>query len=361
MHVPFVNLRAQYDQVGAGVFAGIAELIKECRCIQGDALEQFEGEFAAYIGAKYAVGVGCGLDALTIALMCLDIGPGDEAIVPVNTFIATALAVSRVGATPVFIDCDATYNMDIGQLGSKITTRTRAVIPVHLTGKPVDMDGLYNVLEGREISVIEDAAQAHGAWAGDKVCGSIGEAGCFSFYPSKNLGCCGDGGMLVTSISSIAERARAYRNYGETSKYFSVVKGVNSCLDPIQAMILSAKLPYLSEWNGWRYRLAFEYREMLDGVVRFAEDGPHESVYHLMPIFTERRDELREYLKECGVETGIHYPTLIHQQPAYREHAHESYPVAERMSSEELSLPMSTHTSLEQADYVCECIKEFFQ
>ena len=247
--------------------------------------------------------------------------------------------------------------MDVRQLGSKITPRTKAVIPVHLTGKAVDMGKLYEVLDGREdgrtIPVVEDAAQAHGAWCGNRMCGTAGIIGCFSFYPSKNLGCCGDGGMLVTSISSIAERAHAYRNYGEASKYFHVVKGVNSCLDPVQAKILSAKLPFLSQWNEWRYRLAHEYRASLDGLgdIWFLEEGPDESVYHLMPVFTSKRDELQVYLAERGVDTRVHYPMPIHKQPAYTENRHESYPVAERMCSQELSLPMSAHTSLEDVQY----------
>ena len=329
-------------------------------------MEAFETKFATFVETEHAVGVGSGLDALRLGLLALDIGRGDEVIVPANSYIATALAVSEVGADVVLVDCDPdTYNIDPAAARAAVTSRTRAMIPVHFTGQPADMGPLLELAEQFELEVVEDAAQAHGArWRG-RACGSLGKLACFSFYPGKNLGAYGDGGMVTTGDGDVAERLRRVRNYGERRKYEHVVKGVNSRLDGLQAAFLSVKLRHLERWNASRARHADMYRAELDGVgdiafQRVAHDATH--IYHLFMIRTAQREALREFLTESGIQTGIHYPVPIHLQEAYAELGlgAGAFPNAEVLARETLSLPMYPELTSSQIATVTRIVREFF-
>ena len=363
--VPFVNLQAQYQALAAEIRAAVDEVLTDCNFILGRQVHEFEQAFAAQVGVAHAIGVSSGLDALRIALAALDIGPGDEVIVPANTYIATALAVSSMGARVVLVDCDAsTYNLDPAKLERAITSRTRVVIPVHLTGQPADMGPILEIAERRGLQVLEDAAQAHGARYRGQTCGSMGIAGCFSFYPAKNLGAAGDGGMIVTQNGKLAQRARKLCNYGEVVKYEHAEKGFNARLDTIHAAILQVKLPHLDGWNQKRAQNAQRYRHKLAkipgvGLQGVLSDCTH--VYHLFMIQVARRDALRQFLQDHGVQTGIHYPTPIHLQAAYADHGWRKgdFPVAEEATSRIVSLPMFPELTAEQIDYVCERIGEF--
>jgi dTDP-4-amino-4,6-dideoxygalactose transaminase len=365
MEVPFVNLQAQHRALAAQIRVAVDEVLTDCNFILGRQVREFEQAFAAYVGVAHAVGVSNGLDALRIALAALEIGPGDEVIVPANTYIATALAVSAVGARVILVDCDpSTFNIDPARLERAITPRTRVIIPVHLTGQPADMAPILEIAEHHGLQVLEDAAQAHGAQYHGQRCGSMGVAGCFSFYPAKNLGAAGDGGMIVTRNEKLARQVRKLSNYGEVVKYQHTEKGANARLDTLHAAILGIKLPHLDDWNRARERNAQRYRERLVrisgvGLQGVLPQGTH--VYHLFMVQVARRDALREFLQERGVQTGIHYPTPIHLQPAYTDHGWRKgdFPVAEELASRIVSLPMFPELSGEQIDYVCDQVAEF--
>jgi len=365
--VPFVDLQAQHRALAAEIRVAVDEVLTDCNFIMGRQVGEFERAFAAYVGVGHAVGVSNGLDALRIALAALGIGPGDEVIVPANTYIATALAASALGARVVLVDCDAsTYNLDPAKLERAITSRTRVVIPVHLTGQPADMAPILEIAERRGLQVLEDAAQAHGAQYRGRPCGSMGVAGCFSFYPAKNLGAAGDGGMIVTQNEKLARQARKLSNYGEVVKYQHTEKGLNARLDTLHAAILQAKLPHLDKWNRLRARHAQRYRQRLAGIgdIRLPGVLPEcTHVYHLFMVQTSRRDALRRFLQDRGVQTGIHYPTPIHLQPAYADHAWKKgdFPVAEALAAQIVSLPMFPELRDEQIDLVCERIGEFMK
>lgn len=364
--VPFVDLQAQYRSLSGEIRAAVEEVLSNCNFILGQQVFEFEQTFARFVGVEHAVGVGSGLDALRLALAALGIGPGDEVILPANTFIATALAVSSAGARVVLVDCDAsTYNLDVTKLAPAITSRTRAILPVHLTGQPADMDAVLEIAARNGLQVIEDAAQAHGALHRRHACGSMGIAGCFSFYPAKNLGAAGDGGIITTRDAEVAQRARTFRSYGETSKYHHTERGWNARLDTLQAAILRVKLPYLPQWNRQRQCHAELYRQLLNGVgdLRFQSLQPETThVYHLFMIETSHRDALRKYLDERGVQTGIHYPTPIHLQPAYADLGYRpgDFPSAEGLAKQILSLPMYAELETDQIHYVCDQIRGFF-
>jgi dTDP-3-amino-3,4,6-trideoxy-alpha-D-glucose transaminase len=310
--------------------------------------------------------VGSGLDALRLALLALEIGPGDEVIVPANTYIATALAVSEVGADVVLVDCDPrTYNIDAQRIAPALGPRTKAILPVHFAGQAAEMGPILELAEQRGLYVVEDAAQAHGARHAGRPCGSLSTMGCFSFYPGKNLGAYGDAGLVTVRDQAVAERIRRLRNYGERRKYEHVVKGVNSRLDALQAAFLSVKLRHLPMWNEARVRNAEAYADDLAGVgdlvlPQRAEESTH--VYHLFIVETDHRDELRDHLAAARIQTGIHYPTPIHLQEAYVDLGlgRGSFPEAERLARRVLSLPMFPELTAEQRQHVVQEIRHFF-
>jgi dTDP-4-amino-4,6-dideoxygalactose transaminase len=359
-------LVAQYESIAGDIDRAFHEVTASAQYILGARVERFEQEFAQFVGAAHGVGVGSGLDALRLGLLALEIGPGDEVIVPANTYIATALAVSEVGATVVLVDCDpTTYNVDPAAVTAAVTGRTRALLPVHFTGQAAEMGALLELAASQGLVVVEDAAQAHGTLYEERPCGSLGELACFSFYPGKNLGAYGDGGMVTTSDPTIVERTRRLRNYGERAKYEHVVKGVNSRLDGLQAAFLSVKLQHLPSWNEARLHHADTYAGQLEGVGDLAlqrRSGSSTHVYHLFVIETSERDALRSFLTARGIQTGIHYPIPIHLQDAYEDLGlgPGSFPQAERLAQRTLSLPMYPELTDEQIGLVADAIREYF-
>ncbi|MGZ4372289.1 MAG: DegT/DnrJ/EryC1/StrS family aminotransferase [Gaiellaceae bacterium] len=364
--VPFVDLVAQYESIAEEVDRAFHEVTASAQYILGARVERFEEAFAAFVGTEHAVGVGSGLDALRLGLLALEIGPGDEVIVPANTYIATAFAVSEVGADVVLVDCDpATYNVNPDAVAAALSSRTRALLPVHFTGQAAEMKPLLELAASKGLEVVEDAAQAHGARYEGRPCGSLGKLACFSFYPGKNLGAYGDGGMVTTSDSAVLEKTRQLRNYGERTKYDHVVKGVNSRLDGMQAAFLTVKLPHLPSWNEARLRHADTYTAELEGVGDIAcqkRSSSSTHVYHLFIVETAERDALRDFLTERGIQTGIHYPIPIHLQEAYSDLGlgRGAFPHTERLAQQSLSLPMYPELTEVQIRGVTDAIREFF-
>lgn len=364
--IPFVDLAAQYHSIEPEVNAAIFKVLSRCNFILGSQVEEFEQAFAKFVDVEHAVGVSSGLDALRLALMVLDIGPGDEVILPANTYIATALAVSALGTRPVLVDCDPdTYNIDVALIEPAITSRTQAIIPVHLTGQSADMDPILEIADRHGLHVIEDAAQAHGTLYKGRPCGSLGIIGCFSFYPSKNLGAYGDGGMVTTNDANLAERLRRLRNYGQHMKYEHVEKGLNARLDTLQAAILGVKLRHLPQWNAARASHAEKYRELLSGIgdLAFQQRIPYSThIYHLFIIETKQRDALQKHLSASRIQTGIHYPIPIHLQEAYKDlgYSKGDFPCAERLATQTLSLPMYPEMTHEQILRVVREVEGFF-
>ena len=365
MNVPFLDLKASSAELQAELDEACARVMRSGWFIMGTELEAFEAEFAAYCGAAHCVGVANGLDALQLILRALGIGAGDEVIVPSNTFIATWLAVSYAGATPVPAEPDErTYNLDPAALEAAITPRTRAIMPVHLYGQPADMDAINEVAGKHGLAVIEDAAQAHGARYRERCAGSLGHAAAYSFYPGKNLGALGDGGAVVTNDPALADRVRVLRNYGSRVKYYHEVEGFNSRLDELQAALLRVKLSRLDEWNERRRDVAAFYLRSLEGVAGLAQPfvpGWAAPVWHLFVVRHERRDALREHLAAAGIGTLIHYPLPPHLQAAYARLGYRqgAFPRAERMAREVLSLPIGPHLSAPEAEAVVACLSLF--
>jgi dTDP-4-amino-4,6-dideoxygalactose transaminase len=362
MTVPFLDLKAQYQSIHSELDATIREVMESSAFAGGPFVERFETEYAKFCGCRHAIGVGSGTEALWLTLLALGIGPGDEVITVANTFIATAEAISFCGAKPVLVDVDeTTYTMNPEMLRKAITSRTRAVIPVHLFGQMADMDPIMEIARSRGVPVIEDACQAHGAEYKGRRAGSIGIAAAFSFYPGKNLGACGEAGAIVTSDSEIAQKVRILRDHGQEKKYVHAVVGWNARMDGIQGAILSVKLKHLEEWNERRRKNAGRYGELLAGtknVIIPTEGASNRHVYHVYAIRVPRRDALMTELKEHGVNCAIHYPVPIHLQKAY-EHLHlpgGSLPTAERCANEFLSLPMFAELDEAQIKYSAECI-----
>ncbi len=349
MKTPFLELAPTYLELKAEIDAAISTVLARGWYILGEQVSAFEGEFAHYIGAKHCVGVASGLDALVLSLMALDIGPGAEVIVPSNTYIATALAVSRVGAKVVFVEPDIeTHNLDPNRLEAAVTERTAAVIPVHLYGLPADMDPINAIACKYGFRVIEDAAQAHGSKYKGCRAGSLGDIGAFSFYPGKCLGAFGDAGAVVTIDESIADKVRTLRNYGSRVKYFNEYKGLNSRLDELQAGVLRVKLRHLDEWNSRRSKLASDLQNALQeipGIAIPVEPHGFESCWHLYVIRTSQRDRLQQALEKQGIGTMIHYPLPPYRQRAYAELGlpRGSFPIADQLADEVLSLPMGPH------------------
>ena len=360
MKVPFVDLKAQAESLGATYGSLLESIVERGAYTMGPELARFEEDFAGYCGCRYAVGVSSGTDALKLAYLAAGVGPGDEVVLPVNTFIATAEAVSHIGATPVFVDCLAgTANIDPVLLERAMTDRTRAIVPVHLYGQPADMDAIRAVASRRGVPVVEDACQAHGAEYHGRRVGSLGLAAAFSFYPAKNLGALGDGGAVVTNDEEVAARVRLLRNHGQEDKYTHRVVGYCDRLHNVQAAFLSAKLAYLDEWNDSRRAAASRYDAMLAdvaGVDRLTTIDDVLHVHHLYVVLVDDRDRVREALGDADVETGIHYPVPLHLTPAYRSLGYVAgdFPAAEALAGRAMSLPMHPHLSPAQTEYVVE-------
>ncbi len=359
--IPFLDLGAAYRELKAEIDAGVARVLDSGWYILGPEVEAFEAEWAAYCGADHAVGLANGLDALTLALRALDIGPGDEVIVPSNTYIATWLAVSAVGATPVPVEPDpATHNIDTARIAPAITPRTRALLPVHLYGQPADMEPILEISRAHGLAVVEDAAQAHGARYKGRKLGTHGDIVCWSFYPGKNLGALGDGGAVTTNRSDLADKVRVLRNYGSRVKYVNDVQGVNSRLDPVQAAVLRVKLPYLDAWTDRRRALASAYDVGLadTGLILPHVPGWAEPAWHLYVVRSPDRDALQVRLTEAGVGTLIHYPIPPHMQAAYAKMglAPDALPLARQLAGELLSLPMGPHLGAEDAQVVVQSV-----
>ena len=343
--IPLADLKAQYRALKPDIDAAISVVLEHAQFALGPAVESFERDFAAYCGAAEAVGVNSGTSALHIALLAAGVGPGDEVITVPFTFVATVAAIEYAGARPVLVDIDPDYyTMDPSGLEQAITPRTRAVVPVHLFGQPADMDPIGEMARRHRLAVIEDASQAPGADDKGRRTGSIGDIGCFSFYPGKNLGAYGEGGAAVTSHPQYAETMRLLRNWGEKTRYEHLIRGFNYRMDGIQGAILGVKLRHLDRWTEARRRLAAMYGRLLTGsAARTPRERPGvRHVYHVYAVRLQRRDEWRARLHEMGVQTGVHYPVPVHLQPAYRNLGYQEgdFPVAEEIAREVLSLPL---------------------
>jgi len=360
--IPLIDLAAQYRELEHEIHAAVARVFESSQFVLGKEVAAFEEEFAAYCQAAHGVGVNSGASSLHLALLAAGIGAGDEVITVPFTFYATVAAIHYVGATPVFVDIDPrTFNIDAGQIESKITPRTRAILLVHLFGQSANMDPILDIARRHNLLVIEDAAQAHGAEYRGRRAGSIGDIACFSFYPSKNLGAAGEGGMVVTNNPEYARTARSLRNWGEKEKYFPVLRGYNYRMPGLQAAILRVKLRRLDAWTEARRSLAAEYDRLLDAVpiVRpYAIPGTRH-VYCLYTIRTSQRDRVRRLLEDAGVQTAVHYPHPIHLMPAYADPRYKEgdFPAAEECTRSVLSLPLYPHLQPEQVHRVCEVIR----
>lgn len=364
MRVPFVDLRAQQSIVQEDLLSAAERIIRDASFILGQEVANFEDDFAAYCGVDYAVGVDSGHSALKLALLAFGVGEGDEVLVPANTFIATAAAVTYAGATPVPVDIESdSFQMNPEMIEAAITPRTRAIIPVHLYGTPAEMDAIGAIASKHNLIVIEDAAQAHGSKYHGKRIGGFGHAAAFSFYPAKNLGACGDAGMVVTNDGAAAERIRGMRNVGQLQKNVHTLPPHNHRLDTMQAAFLRVKLPYIDEWNANRSKLAKAYDEGLKGsdivapkILDYADQ-----VWHLYVVRSKNRDALQAALQQYDIATGIHYPTPIHLHPFYASLGYKvgDFPVAEARAGEILSLPMYETMDLDAVDYIVKAIREF--
>ena len=365
MKVPFATFVPMHNEIRKDLDAAYNQVLNRSYFIQGEECTKFEEEFAAYCGAKYCIGVATGLDALWLVLKAMGIGKGDEVIVPSNTYIATALAVSFVGAKPVFVEPTIeTYNIDVTKIEEKINGNTKAIIAVHLQGRAADMDAINALAKKHNLKVIEDAAQAHGTTYKGKKVGILGDAAGFSFYPGKNLGALGDGGCVVTNDKEIADKVRALGNYGSDYKYHHIYQGTNSRLDEMQAAFLRVKLPHLDKWNTDRKRIAEKY---LTGITNpliklpLASNDEYEHIYHVFVIRCDKRDELEKYLNDNGIGTVKHYPIPMHLQEAYKELGLKQgdLPIAEEISNTVLSIPMYYGMTDEEVEYVIEVLNRF--
>lgn len=364
MNVPFVSFMPMEKELDSDLRAAFERVYTASWYIEGKEDESFEKAFAEFCHTQYCVGVGNGLDALMLALKALGVGKGDEVIVPSNTYIATALAVTYVGATPVFVEPDIrTYNIDPTKIEEKITAKTKAIMPVHLYGQPCDMDPIMAIAKKHSLFVVEDCAQAHGATYNGQVIGRFGDAAGFSFYPGKNLGALGDAGATVTNSKDIADKVRALGNYGSDYKYHHIYQGNNSRLDEMQAAFLAAKLPHLNRMNEERRRIAKCYLEGINNpevALPFVPDYAA-PVWHIFAVRTKKRDELAAYLADKGISTNKHYPIPMHMQDCYKELniPQGALPIAEEISATELSLPMFYGMTDEQVAYVIDNINRF--
>lgn len=366
MNIPYLDLAKIHKPIQDELDGSYRAVTENEWYIHGEYCGKFEEAFAKYCGVQECIGVGNGLDALRLILLGLGIGSGDEVIVPANTFIATVLAVSYVGAVPVLVDADPdTYLIDVDLIEQHITERTKAVIAVHLYGRLCDMDRICEIARRHELYVVEDAAQAHGARLGNKMAGSFGDAAGFSFYPGKNLGALGDGGAVTTSNVELAKKVRALSNYGSFERYHHIYQGCNSRLDEIQAGFLLKKLPYLEQWNAERRRIAFKYLDSIENgkvaLPKIDMERPEDHVFHVFPILCEERDGMQKFLRDRGIGTNIHYPIPIPKQGAYAECGWDmsQYAVTEKICSQELSLPLYPGMSEAQIEYVVNSINAY--
>jgi dTDP-4-amino-4,6-dideoxygalactose transaminase len=373
MKIPFGDLSRQYEQYKDEIDAVVQGVLKKGNFILGENVSLFEEEFSAYCGCSYGIGVGSGTEALHLALLACGVGQNDEVITVSNTAVPTVSAIRFAGANPVFVDIEeATYNINPELIKQKITSKTKAIIPVHLYGNPCNMDRICEIAASHGLKVIEDCAQSHGALFNGKKAGSFGDAGCFSFYPSKNLGAFGDGGMVVTNSEEINRSMRLLRNYGQENRYFSITEGFNSRLDEIQAAILRFKFKLLDGWNERRTNIANLYnkafsnteiicrpvnKDLADGL-----PGPLKHAYHLYVIRVKNRQDFMDYMDTKGIKTLIHYPYPIHLQKAYTGLGFESgsLPVTEKLASEIVSLPIYPELKDSEADYIIETALKFF-
>jgi len=363
MNVPFLDLQASYNELRGEIDGAIKRVLESGWYVLGEEVEAFERDFADYCEAQHCVGVANGLDALHLALLTLGVGPGDEVIVPSNTYIATWLAVSQCGATPIPVEpIDDTYNIDPTRIEAAVTPRTKVILPVHLYGQPADMDAILGIARKHGLKVLEDGAQAHGARYKGKRLGAHGDVVAWSFYPGKNLGAFGDGGAITTNDPGVADRIRVLRNYGSRVKYVNEVRGFNSRLDPLQAAALRVKLQHLDRWNEARRRAAAQYLAGLSGIgltMPFVPDWV-EPVWHLFVVRSRTRDQLMQRLNQVGISTLIHYPIPPHLQVAYADlgFGRGTFPIAERIHEEVLSMPIGPHISTDQTQFVVETIRK---
>ncbi|WP_346916290.1 DegT/DnrJ/EryC1/StrS family aminotransferase [Clostridium sp.] len=364
MNIPYLNFEPMHSEIKNELKEAFNNVLDSQWFIMGKSLEKFENEFAQFCGAKYCIGVGNGLDAIQLILKSYGIGEGDEVIIPSNTYIATALAVSYVGATPVFVEPDIkTLNINTKLIEEKITSNTKAIIAVHLYGRAVEMEYVNEIAKRYNLKVVEDAAQGHGAYYNGKKVGNLGHAAAFSFYPGKNLGALGDGGAIVTNDEELANKIKALRNYGSFKKYYNEFKGVNSRLDELQAAFLSVKLKKLDKWTSERIRIASRYLTEINNekvtLPVLSKKGSH--VYHIFPVLCDDRDRLMSYLNENGIVALIHYPVPMHLQKAYEELGFNKgdFPLAEKICGMELSIPLYPGMLEEEIDYVIDTINNF--
>jgi len=361
--IPYVDLQAQYRALKPEIDAAVLRVFEQAQFILGPAVAAFENDFAAYCHAAEAVGVNSGTSALHVALLAAGVGPGDEVITVPYTFVATVAAIEYAGALPVFVDVEPGYwTMDPAQIEAAITPRTKAIVPVHLYGQPADMDPILAIARAHGLRVIEDACQAHGSEYHGRRCGSMGDIGCFSFYPGKNLGAYGEGGAAVTNDPALAKTMRLLRAWGEETRYEHTLKAFNYRMDGVQGAVLGVKLRYLESWNEARRRHAAEYGRQLAGgpaAVPIERPGTRH-VYHVYVVRLAQRDAMRARLAEAGVQTGVHYPIPVHLQPAYRNLGYEAgdFPVSERVASEVLSLPIFPELTSEQIGTIGGLLRE---
>ena len=364
MNVPFVDLKQQYTAIREEVLSAVDKVFDSTQFVLGREVAAFEEEFAHYCGARYGIAVNSGTSALHLSLLAAGIGPGDEVITVPCTFVATVAAIVYTGAVPVFVDVDpVTYTMDPAQIEAAMTPRTKAIVPVHLYGQAADMDQIREIARLHGLVVIEDACQAHGAEYQGQRCGSIGDLGCFSFYPGKNLGAYGEGGIVTTDSPEFARTIRMLRDWGAEKKYQHVLKGYNYRMEGVQGAILRVKLKYLERWTEARRAHAAAYSSLLEGcdLQLPAEAAGNRHVYHVYAVLTPRRQEMIDALNARGVQTGIHYPIPVHLLPAYSDlnYSVGDFPVAERVANEELSLPMFPELSAAQIDAVAQAVTAF--
>lgn len=361
MNVEFAKFDKMHDEIKQELQDAIMDVVDSNWFISGKKNQEFEKNFAKYCGTKYCVGCGNGLDGLTLALRAMEVTKDDEVIIPSHTFIATALAVSNIGAKPIFVEVKEDYTIDSELIEEKITEKTKAIIAVHLYGQCADMDPINEIAKKYNLYVLEDAAQAHGATYKGRKAGSLGDAAEFSFYPGKNLGAMGDGGCITTNNEQIAEKIKTLKNYGSIKKYCHVEKGINSRLDEMQAAILNVKLNQLDKWNNFRCEVAQKY---LNGIKnekvilpKVSENNTH--VWHVFVVRVQNRKEFQDYLESNGIHSLIHYPTAIHKQEAYREYSNLELPVAENYAETVISLPMYYGISEEEIQHVIDVINKF--